>query len=58
VVRQENAIPLLKGQQLGLRVNNELSDLQGRCILSGHVELKSASIAFLAVPDAKDESCK
>ena len=49
---------MLKGRQLGLRVNDELSDRQGRRILSGPVELEPAGITFLAVPDAKDERCK
>jgi hypothetical protein len=39
-------------------VNNELPGLQGRRIPSGHVEPESASVTFLAVPDAKNESRK
>ncbi len=51
VVRQEKRRAVLKGQQLGLRVNDELSDRQGRRILSGPAELEPASITVLAVPD-------
>ena len=58
VFGRRSALPMLKGQQLGSRVNSERSDLLGRRIRAGHGGPESAIITFLAVPDIKDASCE
>jgi hypothetical protein len=48
----------LNGRDLKLGSNDGMPDLQGRRIPSGNVDLTSGSITFLAVADAKNESCR
>jgi heparanase 1 len=48
----------LDRQQLQLSSDDELPDLRGRRIPAGRVDLKPASITFLAVSDAGNEGCR
>jgi heparanase len=48
----------LNGHELGVMADGELPSLPGRSIPPGHVELAPASITFLAVTEAANESCR
>jgi heparanase len=48
----------LNGHELGVMADGELPSLPGRPIPPGHVELTPASITFLAVAEAANESCR
>jgi hypothetical protein len=48
----------LNGHPLKLQPNGELPQLDGRAIPAGRVELAAVSITFLAVPGAKNASCR
>ena len=56
--RLEDARVQLNGRELRLGVNDTLPQLQGARIASGRIELPPATITFLAVPDAQNESCR
>ncbi|MGO4573357.1 hypothetical protein [Microvirga sp. 2TAF3] len=48
----------LNGQELRLRAQDELPDLQGSRVQAGRVELAPASITFLALPEAGNPGCR
>jgi heparanase len=48
----------LNGHDLKLGPNDEIPKLQGSHIPSGHVEFGPASITFLAIAEAENESCR
>jgi len=48
----------LNGQDLELGSDDELPTLQGQHIASGQVEFAPASITFLAIAGAANESCQ
>jgi heparanase len=54
----EEARVQLNGQELKLQGQDALSDLQGRSIPAGAVELPPASITFLAIKEAGNTSCR
>ena len=54
----EDAQVQLNGQELRLAANNTLPQLQGVRIPSGRTELRPATITFLSVPQAANESCR
>jgi hypothetical protein len=48
----------LNGQELRLALDDSLPQLQGALVPSGRLELQPATITFLAVPEAANESCR
>jgi heparanase len=48
----------LNGQELRLTSGDELPDLRGRRVSAGRINLKPASITFLAVSDAGNAACE
>jgi hypothetical protein len=48
----------LNGRPLKLQPNGELPQLEARAIPAGRVELAPVSVTFLAVPGAKNASCR
>jgi hypothetical protein len=47
----------LNGQELRLTSGDELRDLSGKRVPAGRIDLKPASITFLAVSDAGNAGC-
>jgi hypothetical protein len=47
----------LNGQELRLTSGDELPDLRGKRVPAGRIDLKPASITFLAVSDAGNAGC-
>jgi hypothetical protein len=56
--RLEDGRADLNGRELRLGVSDTLPQLQGTHISSGRIELQPATITFLAVPEAGNESCQ